>query len=67
VNVIYKKLRSKKKKLDKIKDTEDKAKKGDAVLTQEQLEMIKNKNAIVEEMNELQNIIKMYQEAFPDL
>lgn len=67
MNVIYKKLRSKKKKLDKIKDTEDKAKKGDAVLTQEQLEMIKNKNAIVEEMNELQNIIKMYQEAFPDL
>jgi hypothetical protein len=29
VNSIYKKLRSKKKKLDKIKDTEDKAKKGD--------------------------------------
>lgn len=34
VNAIYKKLRSKKKKLDKIKDTEDKAKKGDN-LTQE--------------------------------
>jgi hypothetical protein len=29
--------------------------------------MIKNKEAIVEEMNELQNIIKLYQEAFPDL
>jgi hypothetical protein len=36
VNQIYKKLRNKKKKLDKIKETEDKVKKGDLKPNQEQ-------------------------------
>lgn len=66
VNSIYKKLRNKKKKLDKIKETEDKVKKGEIKPNQEQLDMIKSKEGIKEEMKELQGIIKMYQEAFPD-
>lgn len=66
VNVIYKKLRNKNKKLDKIKETADKVKKGEIVPNQEQLEMINSKTKILEEMKELQGIITMYQEAFPE-
>lgn len=44
--MIYKKLRNKKKKLDKIKETEDKIKKGDIKPNQEQLDMISSKASI---------------------
>jgi hypothetical protein len=66
VNMIYKKLRNKKKKLDKIKETEDKVKKGEIKPNQEQVDMIKSKEGLLEEMKQQQEIIKMYQEAFPD-
>jgi hypothetical protein len=59
-------LRNKKKKLDKIKETEDKVKKGELTPNQEQKDMISSKKAIIEEMDDLQAIIKMYQEAFPE-
>jgi hypothetical protein len=52
VNAIYKKLRNKKKKLDKIKETEDKVKRKEIVPNQEQLDMIASKAAILEEMKE---------------
>jgi hypothetical protein len=60
VNAIYKKLRNKKKKLDKIKETEERVKKGEIKPNQEQLEMLNGRPAILEEMKELQAIIKMY-------
>lgn len=66
MNSIYKKLRNKKKKLDKIKETEDKVKKGELKPNQEQQEMIASKSKTLEEMKELQGIIKMYQDAFPE-
>ena len=64
--MVYKKLRNKKKKLDKIKETEDKVKKGEIQPNKEQLDMIKSKDLLLEEMKQQQHIIKMYQEAFPD-
>ena len=66
VNAIYKKLRNKKKKLDKIKEAEDKLKKEGLKMNPDQLEMINSKEGILEEMKENQAIIKMYQEAFPE-
>ena len=66
MNVIYKKLRNKKKKLDKIKETEDKVKKGELQPNQEQKDMMGSKGKLLEEMKDLQGIITMYQEAFPD-
>ena len=60
MNAIYKKLRNKKKKLDKIKETEERVKKGEIKPNQEQLEMLNGRPAILEEMKELQAIIKMY-------
>lgn len=66
MNMIYKKLRNMKKKLDKIKETEDKVKKGEIVPNQEQKDMISRKNPLLEEMKQQQEIIKMYQEAFPE-
>lgn len=66
VNMIYKKLRNKKKKLDKIKETEEKIKKKEIAPNQEQLDMVKSKDGLLEEMKAQQEIIKMYQEAFPD-
>lgn len=50
--MIYKKLRNKKKKLDKIKETEDKVKKGEIKPNQEQLDMIKSKDQLLEEMKQ---------------
>jgi hypothetical protein len=66
VNSIYKKLRNKKKKLDKIKDTQDKVKKGELQPNQEQKDMIASKDGLLAEMKDLQGIITMYQEAFPE-
>lgn len=66
MNLIYKKLRNKKKKLDKIKETEQKVKKGEIVPNQEQKEMIASKDKILEEMKEQQEIINLYQQAFPE-
>ena len=43
MNSIYKKLRNKKKKLDKIKETEDKVKKGELQPNQEQKDMMASK------------------------
>ena len=60
VNSIYKKLRNKKKKLDKIKETDDRIKKGEIKPNQEQLDMLSSRSSIQEEMKELQGIIKMY-------
>lgn len=66
MNSIYKKLRNKNKKLEKIKETEGKIKKGEFKPNQEQLDMIQSKDKLNQEMSELLAIIKMYQEAFPD-
>ena len=66
MNLIYKKLRNKNKKLDKIKETEKKVKTGEIKPNQEQLEMISSKTLLLEEMKDLQGIINLYQEAFPE-
>lgn len=66
VNQIYKKLRNKKKKLDKILETETKVKKGELQPNQEQKDMIASKAGLVEEMKELDGIIQMYKDSFPD-
>lgn len=66
VNQIYKKLRNKKKKLDKILETESKVKKGEIQPNQEQKDMINSKSALVDEMKELDGIIQMYKDAFPE-
>jgi len=60
VNAIYKKLRNKKKKLDKIKETYDRVKKGEIKPNQEQLDMMGSKAGILQEMEENKAIIKMY-------
>lgn len=52
MNAIYRKLRNKKKKLDKIKETEDKVKRKELVPNAEQLEMIASRGAILAEMEE---------------
>jgi hypothetical protein len=66
VNIIYKKLRNKKKKLDKIAQTEQKVKSKEIIPNAEQTEMINSKDAIKEEMKDLESIIAMYKEAFPE-
>jgi hypothetical protein len=66
VNLIYKKLRNKNKKLEKIKETEKKVKKGELKPNEEQLKMIGSKAVLENEIAEQLAIIKMYQEAFPD-
>ena len=66
INLIYKKLRNKNKKLMKIKETEVKAKSGEIKITPEQQQMIASKAGLVAEMEELQGNINMYQEAFPE-
>lgn len=66
MNMIYKKLRNKNKKLEKIKETEKKIKSGEIKPNQEQLDMITSRAGLNEEMKELQGIITMYQEAFPE-
>lgn len=60
MNAVYRKLRNKKKKLDKIKETDDKVKRKEIVPNQEQLEMIASRTAILAEMEEQHAIIKMY-------
>lgn len=60
MNAIYRKLRNKKKKLDKIKETEEKVKNKEIVPNKEQLEMMGGKTAILAEMKEQEDIIKMY-------
>ena len=60
MNLIYKKLRNKNKKLDKIKETEKKVKSGEIKPNQEQLEMISSKALLLEEMKDLQGIINLY-------
>lgn len=47
MNKVYKKLRNKKKKLDKIKETEEKIKSKTIVPNQEQLDMVKGKEALL--------------------
>ena len=64
--MIYKKLRNKKKKLDKIEATEQKIKAGEIKPNQEQADMIQSKTGILKEMAENEAIIQMYKEAFPD-
>ena len=49
VNIIYKKLRNKKKKLDKIAQTEQKVKSKEIIPNAEQTEMLNSKGAIKEE------------------
>ena len=66
VNLIYKKLRNKNKKLEKIQQTVEKIKKAELKPNQEQLEMINSKEGLVTEMKDLQGILKMYEKAFPD-
>ena len=60
VNLIYKKLKNKNKKLDKIKETEDKITKKEITPNQEQLEKIQNKQQLTDEMKELEGTLKMY-------
>lgn len=60
MNAIYRKLRNKKKKLDKIKETDDKIKKGEIKPNQEQLDMLSSRAGILQEMEENKAIIKMY-------
>ena len=60
MNAIYRKLRNKKKKLDKIKETEEKVKNKEIIPNKEQLEMMGGKAAILAEMKEQDDIIKMY-------
>jgi hypothetical protein len=66
VNLIYKKLRNKNKKLEKINETGKKIKSGEIKPNQEQLDMVNSKDSLVEEMKELEGIISLYREAFPD-
>jgi hypothetical protein len=66
INLIYKKLRNKNKKLMKIKETETKAKSGEIKITPEQQQMVSSKAGLIAEMDELQANINMYQEAFPE-
>ena len=44
VNLIYKKLRNKNKKLDKIEQTQDKIKKGEIIANEEQKQMLAQKD-----------------------
>ena len=53
VNLIFKKLRNKNKKLDKIKQTKDKISKGEIKANQEQLDMLKSQEDIRTEMKDL--------------
>ena len=66
MNLIYKKLRNKNKKLGDIKQLEDKIKGKEIVPNQEQLDKLKSKDQILKEMDEQQAILKIYQEAFPE-
>lgn len=66
VNLIYKKLRNKNKKLDKIEQTQDKIRKGEIKPNEEQKEMLTQKETIKQEMKDLEKIITMYKQAFPD-
>lgn len=66
MNAIYKKLRNKKKKLEKIEQTASKIKKGEIVPNEEQKQMLANNDVLVQEMKELEGTLQMYKEAFPD-
>jgi hypothetical protein len=66
VNLVYKKIRNKNKKLDKINETEKKIKSGEIKPNQEQLEMVNSRPKLLEEKQELEGIISMYREAYPD-
>ena len=66
VNLIHKKLRNKNKKIEKIEITEQKIKNKEVEVNQEQKDMVASKAGILAEMKELEGIIAMYKEAFPD-
>lgn len=65
VNLIYKKLRNKNKKLDKINQTRQKISQGIAV-NKEQLDMLNNEEPLTSEMKDLKSMLKMYEKAYPD-
>ena len=64
--MIYKKLRNKKKKLEKIEQTVQKIKNKEIVPNQEQQDMVNSKGGIEKEMQEQEAILAQYKEAFPD-
>lgn len=66
VNKLLKKLRNKKKKMDKIHLAEQKAKNKEIVLNEETKEMLSQKEHIQKETKEIEKILGMYKDAFPD-
>lgn len=66
VNAIYKKLRNKKKKLDKIQQTLNKISKGEIKANEDQHGMIANKDGLLADISELENTVALYKECFPD-
>jgi hypothetical protein len=66
VNALHKKMRNKKKKMDKITQTEQKVKAKEIVPNEEQKAMLGKKEQITKDMKDVQKIITMYKDAFPD-
>lgn len=66
MNLVYKKLRNKKKKLDSILQLEAKVRSKEIIPNAEQVEKINSRASLNAEMKDLEGIIAMYKEAFPD-
>jgi hypothetical protein len=65
INALYKKLRNSQKKLNQIKETEQKIKDKEIQPTQEQLDKISRKGQIQTEMDEVLDYLNLYKESFP--
>jgi len=67
VNALNKKIRNKKKKLDKIKQLEQRVKEGkSSELKEEQKAMMGKKDQIHKELKDIDKTMLMYKQAFPD-
>ena len=66
VNLIHKKLRNKKKKLEKVQQLEAKVLAKEIKPNGDQLGMLSTKDGLKQEMDELEDIKSMYKSAFPE-
>ena len=66
VNQLYKRLRGNQKKMNKIKEVEQKIKAKEIIPNQEQLEMVQRKDKVKAEMDEVLGYLSLYKEAFPE-
>ncbi len=66
VNQLYKRLRNSQKKINKIKEVEQKIKQKEIQPTQDQLEMVQTQEKVKAQMDEVLSYLNLYKESFPE-